>query len=121
MSTNGTILGTYLSVGSGSAANILLNAFSNPRSLDIVQVVNEGGNCVWNLNNVGLTATNPTGYTQGPGGKPQALMTLFGNTFAQAIASASNSSNPLDLLQVLDNNGGAVLFHVNNSGLASTP
>jgi hypothetical protein len=120
--TNGTLLGEFQSIGSGSIAAIFQGAFANPSSLDIVQVVNEGGTVVWNLNYQGVATTNPTSPTLGPGNKATCvLQQMFGANLAAAIASAYNHQNTLDILQIIDNNGQAVLCHVNNNGLVTQP
>ena len=85
-------------------------AFTNPESLDVVQVVNEGGKVVWNLSFNGTGASNPVSPTAG------ALFTYFGSSFAQAF-----NTNPdnLDVLQVVQP-GGMAIFSVDYQGNAGS-
>jgi len=122
MATNGTLCGVFQTVGSGAAAALFAGAFTNPASLDILQVINEGGKVVWNLTSAGVATTNPTTWSVGSGNQPQSLLQqMFGSSLAAAIASAFNTSTPLDLLQIIDNNGQGVLLHVTNAGSVVTP
>lgn len=53
--TDGSIgAGTHFVEGSN-----LATAFSKPRKLDLIQVVNSGGKVVWNLTPDGAVHTNP--------------------------------------------------------------
>jgi hypothetical protein len=59
----------------------LAAAFSNPRKLDLIQVVNSGGKVVWNLTPNGAVHTNPSSPTSA------ALLGQFrGATFTEAFA-----------------------------------
>lgn len=125
MSTNGTVVGQYPSTGTSTAAAICAGAFTNHLHLDLIQVINEGGECVWNLTYLGVSNTNPSSPTTGPNGKPLALLTqLFGTNLAAAVGSgsgASNKQNLLDILQIYSKQGGNLLLHVSNTGTVTTP
>lgn len=110
--TNGTVVGVFQ--GSTLAA-----AFTNPQQLDILQVVNEGGTVVYNLDRNGVNNTNPVSPTK-VGGIPQALYQQNG---ASSLASAfpGNAATQLDLLQVISGVGGVLIFHVDYLGVAHTP
>lgn len=121
MATNGTLLDVYQSNGSGTAAAICAGAFTNPSSLDLIQVINEGGTVVWNFTSAGVANVNPASPSLS-GGRPTALLKqLFGATLAAAIASAANTQEPLDLIQIYSNVGQALLLHVSNTGVVTTP
>lgn len=95
-------------VGIGSfSGNSFGAAFTNLQNLDVVQVVNEGGNVVWNLSSNGVA--NPGSTTQG------ALFTYYGSSFAQAFMNPQN----LDVLQVVQA-GGNVVFSVDYQGNAGS-
>jgi hypothetical protein len=96
-------------VGSFSGATIQ-QAFTNPSSLDIMQVVNEGLKVVWNIDKNGNQNTNPTNPT------PTALMVYYGSSFAQAFSANPDS---LDILQVVGQ-GGRVVYSVDYQGNAGT-
>jgi hypothetical protein len=103
--TDGTVgIGTFFVEGL-----TLASAFSNPRRLDLVQVVNELGKVVWNVTADGeifLDSRSPTA---------SALLGQFrGATFAQAFPD-----NPMDydVLQVAGPDG-AGIFHVDHTGKA---
>jgi hypothetical protein len=102
--TNGAVgAGTYFVQGSSLSA-----AFSNPRNLDLIQVVNKGGKVVWNFTADGSVNINPASATDALLGK------YPGATFAQAFAE-----NPLqyDVLQVVGPSGEGI-FHVDYTGAA---
>jgi hypothetical protein len=103
--TDGSIgAGTHFVEGSN-----LVAAFSNPRKLDLIQVVNSGGKVVWNLAPDGAVHANPLSPTSG------ALLGQFrGATFAEAFAE-----NPMqyDVFQVVGPSG-AGIFHVDYTGAA---
>lgn len=106
--TNGTVaLGTW----SGPSFASVFSKSANPLSLDLMQVINEGGKIVYNLNANGVGTTNPLNSTS---------EVLLAQYFGPSLSAAF--SNPLnyDLLQILGA-GGAVVFHVNYLGVASTP
>jgi hypothetical protein len=54
--TNGTRIGQFLTrlSSSSSTAQLFADAFSNPSNLDILQVINAGGNIHYNLNYLGV-------------------------------------------------------------------
>lgn len=99
-------LGT-LSLGSYNGIS-LSTAIANPSSLDIIQILSEGGRVVWNLDKNGVATINPTTPTRG------ALNTFFGANF-----QSSFSPNPqsLDIFQVVGQ-GGKVVFSVDSQGNA---
>lgn len=91
--------------GSSLAASV-----KNPSSLDLLQVVDEGGKVVWNLTSAGVATANPSTSTA------SALLTrYFGSSFSAAFKNPSN----LDILQVVDE-GGTVVFWVDHTGAANT-
>jgi hypothetical protein len=97
--TKGTIVGPYYGA-------TLAQAFTNPQGLDILQVADQDGNCIWKLTNTGATVMNPTSYTS------EALLARYqGNTIAEAFTNPYN----LNLLQILSQ-GGAVVFYVDYTG-----
>jgi len=103
--TSGTIFpGPYF--GSSLAA-----AFPNTQGLDFFQVIDEGGNIVWNLNAVGTATVNPSSWTNGT------LLGVFeGANFAQAFPNPQQ----LNVFQIVDQ-GGFVVFYVDYQGLAKDP
>jgi hypothetical protein len=103
--TNGTVgAGTYFVEGLTLSA-----AFSNPLSLDLIQVVNKSGKIVWNLTATGSVNTNPVSPTT-----DALLGKYFGANFSEAFAP-----NPLryDVFQVVGPSG-AGIFHVDYTGAA---
>jgi hypothetical protein len=88
----------------------LAAAVSNPSKLDILQVVNEGGKVVWNLTSAGIgTATvNPAHPTNGA-----LLGQYFGSSFKAAFSNPSN----LDVLNVVNPNGGGSVMRLTSAGL----
>lgn len=109
MSTNGTLVGVYS--GTSFAAT-----WDNPSALDILQVINEGGKVVWNCDHAGTTNTNPVSPT-----KTALLMTLFGSTVVAAFEGAFQAITDLDILQIINPNGGAAVYHIDSEGTANTP
>lgn len=100
--TPGTIYGVYNGLN-------LNAAFSNPNKLDLMQVVNEGNQVVWNLTSSGITNVNPTSPTS------NALVCQFeGSSFATAFPNP----NRLDLMQI-QSPGGGTPFHVDYQGNAN--
>lgn len=93
-----------------SSPSYFVNAVSNPSGSDVLQVINEGGKVVWNLDKNGNANVNPVSPTFG------ALNTVFGSSFIQAFAP--NPYN-LDVLQVVSP-GGKVVFSVDYQGNAGT-
>jgi hypothetical protein len=88
----------------------LATAFPN-NILDIFQVVNEGGQIIWNLNYQGVATFLPSSPT------PATRLGKFeGNTFAAAFPNPYQ----LNVFQLIGQ-GGAVVFHVDYQGNAVTP
>jgi hypothetical protein len=109
MSTNGTVFGVFS--GATFAA-----AFTNPSQLDVFQVINEGGKCVWKCDFQGNVTVNPSTFTS------SALFPeLFGATFAAALASASQTQNPLDFIQIISPVGAVLVYHIDSAGNSHTP
>jgi hypothetical protein len=105
--TDGTILGPYLT-NTGTFGG----AFTNPSNLDVLQIVNEGGEVVWNLSHTGVASTDPASPTG------EALIGRYaGSNVATAFKNASN----LDLLQIYSSTGDSLIFHVDYLGTAHTP
>jgi hypothetical protein len=103
--TNGAIFpGPY----GGSS---LATAFPH-NTLDIFQVVDEGGNIVWNLNYLGVATAEPANPTNGT-----VLGQFSGSSFAQAFAYNPDQLNVFQLI----GQGGEVVFHVDYQGNAATP
>jgi hypothetical protein len=82
---------------------------NNPNSLDLIQVVSEGGKIVYNLTALGVANTNPTNPTPGT-----VLGQFFGNTFQAAFLNPTN----LNVLQVT-RAGGKAIFYVDYLGNAA--
>lgn len=97
-----------------TASSAVKAAHVNEQGLDIIQVVNQGGSVVWNLDSSGTPHTNPTNASKVAGHFRAALAQYFGS-------SLSAISNPLklDIYQVHD--GNKVVFHVDFNGNAFTP
>jgi len=102
--THGTIFpGIYF-------GSMLTVAFANPSGYDLMQVVNEGNQVVWNLTASGVATTNPTNPTS------NAILGKFsGSNFSVAFPNPYR----LDVLQVIDG-GGHVVFGVTYQGSAYT-
>jgi hypothetical protein len=86
-------------------------AFTNPQRLDLLQVVNEGGNVVWSLSASGVASTNPTSPT-----RTAVLGQFEGSSFATAFPNPGR----FDILQIVKP-GSGVVFHVDYLGNANTP
>ena len=100
--TNGTLTGVYQ--GSSYAT-----AFTNPQSLDLIQVINEGGKIVWNLTSTGVANTNPASPTGN---------TLLGQYFGSSFAAAFTNPSSLDLIQIVSPAGGNTVNYVDYAGVA---
>ena len=100
--TNGTLTGVYQ--GSSYAT-----AFTNPESLDLIQVINEGGKVVWNLTSAGVANTNPASYTGNA---------LLGQYFGSSFAAAFTNPSSLDLIQIVSPTGESIVNYVNYAGVA---
>lgn len=96
--------GTVLGVFEGTSVS---NAFTNPSNQDLVQVVNEGGQVVWNLSSSGVAIGNPTNPT------PNAVLGKFEGQFFNTAFPTSTLQ--LDILQVR-NQGGGLVFRVDFLG-----
>lgn len=103
--TLGTVMGVY-------QGTTWATAFKNPSSLDIIQVLNEGGKVVWSLNSAGTAFTNPTSVQHTVG----ALNTYFGSSLATAFKNSSN----LDILQIYTGTGETLYRRVNYAGTVSS-
>lgn len=103
--SNGTVVGVFSGTSLGAA-------FTNPQSLDILQVINEGGTVVWNMTSAGVTNTNPASPT---------ATALYQRVFGATLAVAWENLSQLDLLQVVNPSGQSVVFHVDYLGTAYTP
>ncbi len=104
------IVSTKESVGLGQfGGTTLAKAFFNPSSFDLIQILNEGGQCVWKLSSAGVVSVNPVSKTA------KALWTFFGASFALAFP------NPLaqDILQVVGP-GQVIHFWIDSTGAAHT-
>ncbi len=108
--TNGTVIGVFQGAS-------LAVAFTNPQGLDIIQVINDGGAVIYNLDKNGVATTNPASPSK-VDNVPQALYKQFG---AGSLALAFSNPGNLDLLQVISPTGGAAVFHVDYLGAAHTP
>jgi len=98
--------------GTHTATTAIAAAHTNPTGLDILQVVNEGGKVVWNLDINGNSNTNPAHPTNGAH-----LGQHFGSSFSQAFPDAAISK--LDVYQIHD--GSTVVHHVDYLGVSYTP
>lgn len=104
--TNGTVVGVFQGAS-------LHTAFpTNPQSLDILQVINEGGTVVWNLTAAGVANVNPASPSK-VAGVPQAL---YKQVFGASLAAGWTNTSNLDLLQVVGGTGGAMNFYVDYLG-----
>lgn len=99
------------SVGVGSyGGKTLAEAFYNPHNLDLLQVVNEGGDVVWNLTYDGTATASPGSSTH------NALLGVYaGETFALAFPNPYSQ----DILQIIGP-GDTVEFWVDSTGAAHT-
>ena len=101
---------TPFTVGVGSyQGSSLTTAFPNVQGLDIFQVINEGGQVVWNLNAVGVATNNPTKPTPG---------TLLGQYEGSNFQAAFPNPYQLNIFQVISQ-GGSVVFYVDYQGNAA--
>jgi Concanavalin A-like lectin/glucanases superfamily len=98
-------------VGVGSfGGSSLATAFYNPYGLDLIQVVNEGGDVVWSLAADGTATTNPVTST------PKALIGRYeGSSFALAFPNPYS----LNIFQVIGQ-GDNIVFWVDSDGNASS-
>jgi hypothetical protein len=87
----------------------LQEAFSNRSGEDILQIVNQGGSVIWNLDADGVATDNPNDAT------PYAVLARFqGETFAEVFENPYSKN----ILQVF-NRGGDIIFYVDFEGRAS--
>lgn len=97
-----------------TAKKAVATAHVNEQGLDIIQIINQGGKVVWNLDSNGVPHVNPASPSQVSGHYRAAFAQYFGSS----LAAISNPLN-LDLYQVHD--GSKVVFHVDYLGNAVTP
>ena len=97
--------------------NSFRSAFVNPCKLDIIQVVNPGGQAVWNLTYLGISNFNPTTWTKTAGGVSICLLDQF---FALSFALAFKNVSQLDILQVVGP-GNVMIGHTNYLGVNYLP
>jgi len=103
--TNGSKLGKFQ--GATFAAT-----FSNPANLDVLQVYNEGGKCVFSVDHTGVAHTNPASPTA------TALMwRLFGSSIQNAFDAPSFAY--LDVFQIFKEYG-AVTWYLDHTGVVHT-
>jgi hypothetical protein len=108
--TTGQAATTTALIGTYEGAS-LSQAFSNPKNLDIIQVVNEGSEVVWNLTSAGVANTNPVVPTT------QALLSRYeGSNFVDAFTNLADN----DILQIIHPNSGAIVFGVTSQGYSYT-
>lgn len=94
-----------------SAASTVNAAHPSNSGLDILQVVNEGGKVVWNMNSAGVVATNPTNPTS------TALLGRYaGASFAAAFPDPTHAQ--LDFYQITQ--GSKIVYRVDYLGNAFT-
>jgi hypothetical protein len=96
----------------------LVAAVTNPSSLDLIQIVGEGGNVLVNVDKAGAVHK--------PASAPTATA-LFASyltrlsssaSLAQIFADAFSNPSSLDILQVV-NAGGNISYWLNSAGVAS--
>jgi hypothetical protein len=97
-------------IGSYQGTSIV-TAFYNPSNLDLLQVVDEGGSVIWNLDSLGNSNNNPLAPTS-----KALLARFFGSTFAQALPNPTL----LNVIKIIQNSG-KVVFFVDYQGNAVTP
>lgn len=108
ITSSGPSLGTVLGSFNGTS---VATAFANPGNLDILQVVNEGGQVIWSLTGAGIASSNPTTFTS------KAILGQFeGQFFNTAFPT---NSGQLDILQIRGP-GGALTFRIDFLGNALT-
>jgi hypothetical protein len=115
--TNGSLFGTNavpVSVIAYTAVKAVKTAHINEQGLDIIQIVNQGGSVVWNLDATGTVHVNPVNASKVSGHFRAALAQYFGSSLA-----AIPNPNKLDIYQCHD--GSRVVFHVDYLGNAFAP
>ena len=104
----GTMIGRF----SGAS---YLTAFTNPQGLDLVQVVNEGGDIVFNIEDDGTCNVNPISPTTRDNGSPIAVLAQY---FGASLAAAFSNPSRLDLIQIIAPHDGSILAYVDYLGTA---
>ena len=104
----------FLTPGSVAA----LSSLPNPLSLDLLQVLGEGGETLINVSSTGVVTLNPTSQT---------TQVLFGRYYSRLSSTAtvatifadvwSQNNAQQDILQVLSQ-GGACAYHLDYLGVA---
>lgn len=86
-------------------------AVTNPLSLDLIQVVNQGGKVVHKVTSGGTSIPNPATSTNGA---------LLGQYFGANFAAAFNNPSLLDIIQVIKEPAGllngAVSYYLDSTG-----
>lgn len=102
---------THDTVGIGEfGGNTLAEAFYNPQHMDLIQVINEGGDVVWNLTFDGDTNFNPVSSTR---------KALVGSYFGESFALAFPNPYSKDVFQVIGQ-GDNVVFWIDANGESHT-
>jgi len=100
---------TKFSVYPGAySGETLKSAFTNPQQLDLIQVVNEGGDVVWSLDYGGTAFFNPIQFSTNA---------IIGKFFGDSFQSAFINPLELDVFQVVSS-GSSVIFRVDYLGQA---
>lgn len=98
-------------IGRFSGATVAA-AFTNPLALDLIQVIDDGGNVIFNVDSTGV-AHDPAVSETTRGGVPIALIGQYrGATIAEAFSNPSN----LDLLQIIQPNDGSIVYYLDYLG-----
>ena len=92
------------------------------QNLDLIQIVNEGGNVVLNVDKAGVVHNPAVGASETPGGNNNAVVGVFQTRLASGTTAAifaDTFSNPssLDIIQVV-NIGGNVSYWLDALGVA---
>lgn len=115
--TANSLFGTHAVPASAiayTASSAVKKAHINEQGLDIIQVINQGGKVVWNLDATGTANVNPA--------NPSKVAGHFRAAVAQYLGSSLGAiPNPqkLDIYQCHD--GSKVVFHVDFNGNAFAP
>lgn len=103
--TGNTMVGVFNGTSFGTA-------FTNPQQLDVLQIINEGGNIVWSLNYLGVATVNPTNPT---------ATSVFKRYFGTSVATAWTNYDNLDIIQITNPSGQAVVYHCDYLGTVYQP
>jgi len=98
--------GTQLGVFSGAT---FAEAWDNPSNQDVFQVVNEGGEVVWNCDHAGTCNATPAAPTQ------QALFRMFGSSVENAFVNEAH----LDIVQIYGP-GQSLVYYIDYTGTSHT-